>query len=310
MIQDLKNDSARWESERRKHSSGGTNTSRDSPDFFLVRSARSNSPPGSSRYGGSYGGAQGPSQYETSELPLPPPSNRDSYEVILRYPGSDAPGYSGSSGQQSFQQPQEYGSQAAHGYGNPNYPPQGQQIYPGQAGYVSQAQTGSTTAYGGQSATYGGYSQQDPPYVNVGANRESMPVDASSGRVYPSGYPPQQQPPPQQPQQVQDPRYYGQASTGTYAQPVDPLYGRSSYQTSQPEYSSSATAPVYHQQYVSETPQYENQNQTPPPRAVTSPSTSTQAQTGNSGSSHPRHHHRDRDTRDGSYSKSDRHSRR
>lgn len=308
MIQDLKNDSARWEQERRKHSSGGTKASRYSPDVSM-RSRASNSPPGSGRYGG-YGGAQGPSQYETSEPSYPSGSNRDSYEVVSRYPGSDAPGYSGSGGGNGGSGPAypqyDQGQQSA-GY-NSQYPPQGQ-AYPPQAGGnpgYNQQQSGSST-YGGQSAYGSGYGQPDPPYINVGAylgTAQERSVDASSGRTYPSGYQGQAQP---------DPRsgYYSQSQApGGYTQPVDPFLGRGNAYpaTSGPDYSNS-TQPATSYQYVSD-PQYEIKNQTPPPRAVASPSTSTQAQTGNSsGSSHARHH-RDRDQRDGSYSKSDRHSRR
>lgn len=304
MIQDLKNDSARWEQERRKHSSGGTRASRDSPDVF-VRSRNSNSPPGPNRYGG-YGGAQGPSTYETSEPSYPSGSNRDSYEVLPRYPGSDAPGYSGSGGS-AYQQ--EYPGQQPTGYPNAQYS-SGQQYpppQPGTSGYNTQP-AGAAGAYSGQAQYSNAYGQPDTntPYVNVGANHAYQdpraPVDASSRGVY-SGYPSQGQ---------ADPRssYYSQnqAQTG-YTQPVDPFLGRgNAYPTSQADYSTSTQPTAY--QYVSDTPQYESANQTPPPpRAVTSPSTSTNAQTGNSGTSHSRHH-RDRDQRDGRDSRSERHSRR
>lgn len=309
MIQDLKNDSARWEQERRKHSSGGTKASRGSPDVF-VRSRKSNSPPGSGRYGG-YSGAQGPSQYETSEPPYPSRSNRDSYEVVPRYPGSDAPGYSGSGGggpgpgptYPQYDQAQQAGAYNNAQYGSgPGYaPPAG-----GNFGGYNQQQAGSP-AYGGQTP-YGGsnaYGQSDsgPPYVNVGANSMERSIDASSRSNYAPPYAGQGQP---------DPRngYYPQNQVpGGYTQPVDPFLGRGNAYpaTSQADYGTS-TQPAASYQYVSDPSQ--NKTQTPPPRAVASPSTSTQAQIGSSsGSSHARHH-RDRDNRDGSYSKSDRHSRR
>lgn len=315
MIQDLKADSARWEQERRSHS-GGTRTSRDSPDSFM-RSTKSNSPP--ARYSESshrFSGAGGQAQYETSNLSYPRGSSCDSYTVVPRYPGSDAPGYSGSnvaSAQQSYQQ---YDNRTS-GYNSTQY--QGQtQAYPPptvDSRYSTQGQASPSTPYNGQAYAGVGVNHSDSaPYVNVGAHQryaqpgydpqDTRMVDASSSRVYPSGsgYPAQGQ---------QDPRaaYYATAQVpGGVAyspQPVDSFVGRGSNYpaTSQAEYGTPAPQVSY--QYVAEAPQYESKS-TPPPRAVTS--TSTQAQTGHSGSSHSRREHRERD----SYSKSssDRHHRR
>lgn len=314
MIQDLKADSARWEQERRSHS-GGTKASRDSPDFFK-RSTKTNSPP--ARYSESshrFSGA-GPAQYETSNLSYPRGAICDSYTVILRYPGSDAPGYSGSnvSSSQAYQQ---YDNRTP-GYNTTQY--QGQpQAYPPPAvdsRYSNQGQASPSTPYNGQAYNgLGSVNHADSaPYVNVGAHQryaqtgydsqDTRMVDASSSRVYSSGsgYTAQGQ---------QDPRaaYYStsQVPGAAYSpQPVDAFVGRGSNYpaTSQADYSTSAP-PVSSYQYVTEVPQYETKS-TPPPRAVTS--TSTQAQTGHSGSSHSRREHRERD----SYSKSssDRHHRR
>lgn len=313
MIQDLKADSARWEQERRSHS-GGTKTSRGSPDSFM-RSTKSNSPP--ARYSESshrFSGAGGPAQYETYDLSYPRGSSCDSYTVIPRYPGSDAPGYSGSNvSSQSYQQ---YDNRTS-GYNAAQY--QGQpQAYPPPAvdsRYSTQGQASPNTPYNGQTYPGIGANHADSaPYVNVGAHQryaqsgydsqDARMVDASSSRVYSSGsgYPAQG---------PQDPRaaYYStsQVSGGVaYSpQPVDSFVGRGSNYpaTSQAEYGTPAPQVPY--QYVTEAPQYETKS-TPPPRAATS--TSTQAQTGHSGSSHSRREHRDRD----SYSKtsSDRHHRR
>lgn len=309
MIQDLKADSARWEQERRSHS-GGTKASRDSSGSF-TRSTKSNSPP--ARYSDSshrFSGAGGQAQYETSNLSLSRGSSCDSYTVVPRYPGSDAPGYSGSN--VSSQAYQQYDNRTT-GYNTAQY--QGQpQGYPPPAvdSRYSTGQASPNPPYNGQAYSGMGVSHTDnAPYVNVGAHQryaqsaydsqDTRMVDASSSRVYSqgSGYA----------TQGQDPRYYASSQIpGGVAyspQPVDPFVGRGSNYpaTSQADYSTSAPPVSY--QYVTEAPQYESKS-TPPPRAVAS--SSTQAQTGHSGSSHSRREHRERD----SYSKSssDRHHRR
>lgn len=314
MIQDLKADSARWEQERRSHS-GGTKASRGSPDSFM-RSNKSNSPP--ARYSESShrfsGAAGGPAQYETSDLSYPCGASCDSYTLVPRYPGSDAPGYSGSN--VSSSQPYQQYDNRTPGYNGAQYQGQGQpQPYPPPSvdgRYQAPGQASLNAPYNGQA--YSPNHADNAPYVNVGAHQryaqggdypqDARMVDASSSRVYSSGsgYPAQG---------PQDPRaaYYATSQVpGGVAypsQPVDPFVGRGgSYPaTSQPEYGTPAPQAAY--QYVAEAPQFEPKS-TPPPRAV--PSTSTQAQTGHSGSSHSRREHRDRD----SYSKasSDRHHRR
>lgn len=311
MIQDLKADSARWEQERRSHS-GGTRTSRDSSDSFM-RCTKSNSP--TARYSdSSHRVREGPAQYETSNLPYPSGSSCDSYTVVPRYPGSDAPGYSGSNvAAQAYQQ---YDNRTP-GYNAAQYQGQPQAYSPQtlDSRYSSQGQASSSTPYNGQPYPGQGVNHPDSaPYVNVGAHQryaqqagydsqDTRMVDASSSRVYSSGssYPAQGQ---------QDPRaaYYSTAQVPGVAyspQPVDSFVGRGSNfpAVSQADYSTSAPPVSY--QYVAEAPQYETKS-TPPPRAVTS--SSTQAQTGHSGTSHSRREHRERD----SYSKasSDRHHRR
>ncbi|KAJ4417194.1 hypothetical protein N0V82_006316 [Gnomoniopsis sp. IMI 355080] len=271
MIQSLKEDSARWDTERRSRTAGS-----------------------SSRFSGQSGAA-----YEISEPSYPKGSSRDSYEIVLpRYPGSDAPGYSGGGSSQQAYQQQYDNRQSSGGYASGQYS-QGQSSFQSQSQggdrYAAQPVQGST--YPSQAYGYVQQPEAGPPYVNVGAH--SRAAESSSDRGYASGtaYPAGTYPP-----QGQDPRYY-QGQSQSYAQPVDPVYGRGNQYptTSQAEYSSAAQ-PVYQYDH----PQYQTAVQTPTqdPRATTSSPISTQAQTGHSGSSS--RHHRDRDHRESS----SRHSRR
>ncbi|PSS03285.1 hypothetical protein BD289DRAFT_220579 [Coniella lustricola] len=305
MIQDLKNDSARWERERRSHS-GGTISSRN-PSVFPVRSRHSNSPP--ARYGDSssrFGNGSAPAQYETSASPYSKASSRDSYEVVPRYPGNDAPGYSGG-GSGPPPQNYQYDSRQPQ-YSNPGYP-QGSSFAPP----AQDSRYGAQPPQGGSfpSASYGTPVYHPDaggaPYMDVGANRPIRYQDPnmSAGGSY--GAP------------SSSAQYYGQ---GQYSggQPLDPMYGRGNYpdtqgsrpntfSTTQPEYSSPQAQSGY--EYGATASQFESANAAAPlPRGATSSPTTTPAQTGTSGSSHPHsHRHRDRDTRDGSYSKSERNRR-
>lgn len=305
MIQDLKADSARWEQERRSHS-GGINASRDLPDF-LMRNTKSNSPPArytdsSYRMSGATATTTGSSPYETSEPPYPRGSNRDSYEIVPRYPGNDTPGYSASNVAPPSYPPQQYDNRPY----NSQYP-QGLGQYPSpQPADVRYSTPGSTQPYSTQPYTNSPVNQAEPPYYNVNSNRitsqqqggydqqDPRMVDTSSSRVHPQGtYPGQPQ---------QDPRYYsqGQLPGGNVysSQSVDPFLGRSNnFPSSQADYTSSAPSVSY--QYVTDAPQFES-NQTPPP-------STSQAQPGHSGSSHSR---RDRERDSYSKSSSDRHHRR
>lgn len=285
MIADLKADSARWEQERRNHS-GGTNTSRESSEFFTRRS-KSNSPP--ARYSDSQNRFSGASsQYDTSGAPYPSGSKRDSYACVPRYPGSDAPGYSAASVGSTYPDNRQsgYGGQYP---AQPSFPPQttdnrfatpgpasagvygAQQPYPS---HPTNAQVPDTPYIGGH------YMQSRQPEY-----QDPRMVDASSSRAYnaPGSYGSQGQ------------AYYSTAHPqGAYPAPSgDPFLGRQSYPaTTQAEYVGSPTGqPIYQEQYE---PQYENQT-SPPPRSVAPTSSSTQAQTGNSGQSHTRRTDRERE---------------
>lgn len=295
MIQSLKEDSARWDTERRSRTAGTTAITRTCATSAQERTKSNCLPGSSSRFSGQSGAA-----YEISAPSYPKGSSRDSYEIVLpRYPGSDAPGYSGGGSSQQAYQQQYDNRQSSGGYASGQYS-QGQSSFQSQSQggdrYAAQPVQGST--YPSQAYGYVQQPEAGPPYVNVGAHSRAAESSsdrgyASAGTAYPAGtYPPQ----------GQDPRYY-QGQSQSYAQPVDPVYGRGNQYptTSQAEYSSSAQ-PVYQYDH----PQYQTAVQTPTqdPRATTSSPISTQAQTGHSGSSS--RHHRDRDHRESS----SRHSRR
>ena len=293
MIADLKADSARWEQERRNHS-GGTLTSHDSSAFFM-RSSKSNSP--AARYSDSqnrFSGA-GLSQYDTSGAIYPSGASRDSYESVPRYPGSDAPGYSASTGSQPYHQ-----DNRQSGYGAQYQ----QSAYPSQA-----PDNRFPTGFAGSASVYGSSNHPtsvvpDPhPYYATGTNMmvaQSQPQHHRPQDPYPdsrmeassrSAYPPASA--------YSTPgQYYTSQPQGAYPpQPVDAFAGRQPYgSTGQGDIlsSSSSQVPMYDRQYEPQ-PQYENQTP-PPPRPVAS--SSSQAQTGHSGSSHSRRSDRERDRDD------------
>lgn len=296
MIADLKADSARWEQERRNHS-GGTLTSHDSSAFFM-RSSKSNSPP--ARYSDSqnrFSGA-GLSQYDTSGVIYPSGPSRDSYESVPRYPGSDAPGYSASTGSQPYHQ-----DNRQSGYGG-QYPQATFSQAPDTRTYPQQPVPGSSSVYGGQAySNHPTNNVPDPvPYYSGGMSvvspqsqhrpqvyQESR-IDASSRSAYaPSSYGASDQQ-----------AYYGGGqypmNPQSQPQPLDASFGRQAYgSTSQAEMlGTSGQVPMYDRQYEPQ-PQYDNQ--TPPPSRPVA-SSSSQAQTGHSGSSHSRRSDRERDRDD------------
>lgn len=294
MIADLKADSARWEQERRNHS-GGTLTSHDSSAFFM-RSSKSNSPP--ARYSDSqnrFSGA-GLSQYDTSGAIYPSGTSRDSYESVPRYPGSDAPGYSASTGSQPYHQDNRQSGYGAQ-YQQSAYPSQ-----PPDNRFPSSGFAGSGSVYG--SSNHPTSVVADPhPYYATGTNMmvaQSQPQHHRPQDPYPdsrmeassrSAYPPASA--------YSTPgQYYTSQPQGAYPpQPVDAFAGRQPYgSTGQGDIlsSSSSQVPMYDRQYEPQ-PQYENQ--TPPPSRPVA-SSSSQAQTGHSGSSHSRRSDRERDRDD------------
>lgn len=155
MIEDLKADSARWENERRaqnsRHSSGGSFAPREMGGGHPARAA-SNSPIVSYHQSETHQSRQ---HYGPTEAPHP----QDPYARDRPYPGTNAPGYSGS-----------------NTYNQPGAPPaQSQQSYPGAgySGYQAPGQKSTDTRY---TSPAGGSMMQPPqgyqqdPYVSVGAN--------------------------------------------------------------------------------------------------------------------------------------------
>ncbi|KAK2592927.1 hypothetical protein QQS21_009372 [Conoideocrella luteorostrata] len=233
MIEDLKADSARWDSERRAQTSrntqGGIHASRDATGVPARLS--SNSPAVQYRYSETHQSRQ---HHGPTEPPYQAESySRDSYDGP-RYPGTGAPGYTGASS--TFQQP------AQQSFGNAN----GSVFNPA----YQQAQQSSTTDPRFAPAQPGSmmrppYQQtQDPPYVGTGANLPQSGYatsnDPYSNRMGTSISIPQQPiystaPPSQPGYPAPAPQYQYQnqaplpTSSHPYSmQPHDPFYGRAS----------------------------------------------------------------------------------
>jgi hypothetical protein len=229
MIEDLKADSARWDSERRAQTSrstaGGIIASRDATGPSARLS--SNSPVVQYRYSETHQSRQhaGPTD---NAYPSDPYARDTGYDGP-RYPGTGAPGYTGASGGYPPQQQQQQAGYPAAGGGYGGFQ-QSQQSPPPDPRYASPAQAGSM--YPGS---------QDSPYIATGANNHrsyAPPSDpyaasrigaSSAGAqqgIYATSAPPQSGYPassfPSYPGQVP------QQNATPYAQPHDPFYGRAS----------------------------------------------------------------------------------
>ncbi|KAK9442889.1 hypothetical protein VB005_03952 [Metarhizium brunneum] len=233
MIEDLKADSARWDSERRAQTSrntpGGIHASRDATGVPARPS--SNSPAVQYRYSETHQSRQhhGPTEPPSFQ---PEPYPRETYDAP-RYPGTGAPGYTGASNTYQQQPPQQpFGASNGNGF-NTGFP-QPQQSPPPDPRYNT-AQPGSMMRPGYQP-------NQDPPYIGTGANlpQAGYPVssDPYSSRMGTSAAAPQQPvystvPPPQPGYPAPQYQYQGQAppsAAGGHSypamQPHDPFYGR------------------------------------------------------------------------------------
>ncbi|KAK2600955.1 hypothetical protein N8I77_010445 [Diaporthe amygdali] len=177
--------------------------------------------------------------------------NRFSGAGLSQYPGSDAPGYSASTGSQPYHQDNRQSGYGAQ-YQQPAYPPQAQDNR-----FATPAAAGSASVYGQSYSNHPTNVQDQQPYyapVRFEARTSQDPyqdssrmVDASSGRAY-----------------APTPAYAGQSQAyyaspqvqGSYpAQPVDAFAGRQPYgSTSQAEVmgSSVSQAPLYDRQYESQ----------------------------------------------------------
>ncbi|QPH17344.1 hypothetical protein C2857_002182 [Epichloe festucae Fl1] len=234
MIEDLKADSARWDSERRAQTSrntpGGIHASRDATGVPARLS--SNSPAVQYRYSETHQSRQhhGPTEppYQSESYP------RDSFDGP-RYPGTGAPGYTGASN--TYQQPQQQSYGAANG-GAFNAGYQQTQQTPTPDPRYAPNQPGPMMRPGYQTS-------QDPPYIGTGANLPQSGYGSSndpySSRMGTSAAAPQQPiystaPPPQPGYSAPAPQYQFQSqaplsTTGSHSysamqQPHDPFYGR------------------------------------------------------------------------------------
>lgn len=186
MIEDLKADSARWDSERRAQSSrstsGGTYASRDA---LGVPRHSSNSPIVQYRYSETHQSRQhnGP----TDGNPSADYGSRDSgYDPGPRYPGTGSHGYTGASGGASYGT-QSYPSGGAPGYGYQQQPQQN----------PAQDHRFASPAHPGQMINPAFQAQQDPSqqYVSVAsqhARNQNYPSDPyGNARMPVTGPPPQ-----------------------------------------------------------------------------------------------------------------------
>ncbi|KAM0414610.1 hypothetical protein ACHAPT_013549 [Fusarium lateritium] len=209
MIEDLKADSARWDSERRAQTS--RNTSGVQYRHSETHQSRQH-----------HGPTEGP--YQTD------PYARDAGFDNPRYPGTGAPGYTGAAG--SY--PQAYGSTSSGAYGG--YPQTQQSPPPTDARYSSTPASGSVLnqayqtaqdtymAMGANRSSQRGYASD--PYANQMATSAAAAQQAAYATAAPTqaGYPAAAAPYP----------YSGQvplaaASSYPTMQPQDPFYGRGAY---------------------------------------------------------------------------------
>ncbi|KAF4582974.1 transcription factor RfeG [Ophiocordyceps camponoti-floridani] len=218
MIEDLKADSARWESERRAQTT--RNTSGVQYRYSETHQSRQH-----------HGPTENPFQ--------PDPYARDPAYENPRYPGTGAPGFTGASGSYSSPPPPQQPQQPYSSSGAGSYP----------AGYQQNQQAAPSDRFqSGQPSSMmrpGYQANQDPPYIGTGANLPHSgfagPNDHYSSRLSTSSVSAPQQPiyasaPPQQPAYPaasspfhqhppsQPPGTAGQAYPGM--QPHETFYGR------------------------------------------------------------------------------------
>ncbi|KAH7020144.1 hypothetical protein EDB80DRAFT_746729 [Ilyonectria destructans] len=300
MIEDLKADSARWDSERRaqtsRNTTGGIHTSRNASGVPARHS--SNSPVVQYRYSETHQSRQhhGPTEASYQQDPYA----RDSGFDGPRYPGTGAPGYTGAAG--SAYQQQAYAATSGGAYGS--YPQPQQSPPPTDPRYGSTPQAGSVLNQAFQAAqdpytamgtnlnrNPRGYAANDP-YANPAASAapSQQAAYATSGASQP-GYPATTSPF-QYSSQVPPPAAQSYATM----QPQDPFYGRGAYnaamsptlRTGSDSLASPAGQSTQQQQGYAAQAQQQQQQQQPQydetPRTRTS-ATPSNAQTNPSGTS-------------------------
>jgi hypothetical protein len=176
MIEDLKADSARWDTERRtqssRNSSGGSFASRDASGYSARLS--SNSPLVQYRMSETHQSRQHHGPTNDNPYNNQDPYARESAYDGPRYPGTGAPGYNGAAG--GFSQP--YGGSGGGSYGYQQHPPPQQSPQPDPryaGGYAQPMDRGSYAT------------NQDGPssYVHTGANMPPMPRGYTPTEAYP-----------------------------------------------------------------------------------------------------------------------------
>lgn len=258
MIEDLKADSARWDSERRAQTS--RNTTGVQYRYSETHQSRQH---------------HGPTEASYQQDPYA----RDSGFDGPRYPGTGAPGYTGAAG--SAYQQQAYAATSGGAYGS--YPQPQQSPPPTDPRYGSTPQAGSVLNQAFQAAqdpytamgtnlnrNPRGYAANDP-YANPAASAApaQQAAYATSGASQP-GYPATTSPF-QYSSQVPPPAAQSYATM----QPQDPFYGRAGQSTQQQQ----GYAAQAQQQQQQQQPQYD---ETPRTRTSATPSN---AQTNPSGTS-------------------------
>ncbi|KAH7309084.1 hypothetical protein B0I35DRAFT_359877 [Stachybotrys elegans] len=230
MIEDLKADSARWDSERRAQTSrnapGGINTSRDATGVPARHT--SNSPLVQYRYSETHQSRQhhGP----TDNAYPSDPYARDAGYDGPRYPGSGAPGYTGAMGSYpQAQQQQSYGSGSGSyaGYQQSHQsPPPDPRYAPPQAASMYQGSSDSPYLAAGTNMPVG-YAAPNDPY---GASRTGSSAAGAQQPVYATANP-SQQAYPAQPSYPYGSSQVPSSNSQAYAnvQPHDPFYGRGAY---------------------------------------------------------------------------------
>ncbi|KAH7176667.1 hypothetical protein EDB81DRAFT_751997 [Dactylonectria macrodidyma] len=234
MIEDLKADSARWDSERRaqtsRNTTGGIHASRNALGVPARHS--SNSPVVQYRYSETHQSRQhhGPTEASYQQDPYARESGFDG----PRYPGTGAPGYTGAAGA-AYQQ-QAYASTSGGAYAG--YPQTQQSPPPTDPRYGSTPQSGSVLNQAFQSAQdpytamgtnnrQRGYPAANDPYANqaaaVAAAQQTAATYATTGATQP-GYPATTSPF-QYTSQAPPPA----AQAYPTMQPQDPFYGRGAY---------------------------------------------------------------------------------
>lgn len=249
MIEDLKADSARWDSERRSQTSrnapGGIQASRDGPNYQGAPS--SNSHPVQYRYSETHQSRQhhGPSEHPPFQQQQPPqqqqqqqdPYSRDSFDGGARYPGSGSNGYNGATG--NFPQQQTYAPPSnAPSYGYQQGPPGASNPDPRYPSPANHPPSMASQAYQAPEAPYVSMGVNLSPRDYPPNNNYAAPRGGSSGAGAPQ--PSYSSGPGQQnyPQSSGGQYHYNQGphpgSGPQYSssiQPQDPFYGRGQLRT-------------------------------------------------------------------------------